>query len=93
MNGFSATAIVQLCKDIGVPIHIKWQNNKIESFVPEGAEYEAVAIYIWGDHMYTVGSESIRKAISKEKINAIKSYIIDMVSNLMQGCIGLRTFH
>ena len=41
--GFSATAITQLCKDLCVPVHIKWQNSKIESFVPERTQYEAIA--------------------------------------------------
>jgi len=27
--GYSAAAITQLCRDLGVPVHIKWQNPKI----------------------------------------------------------------
>ena len=29
--GFTVAAIMQLCRELGVPIHIKWQNRKIES--------------------------------------------------------------
>ena len=49
--GYSAAAITQLCKDLSIPIHIKWQNSKIESFVPERTQYEAIAVCIWGDHV------------------------------------------
>ena len=30
--GFTAAAITQLCRELGMPIHIKWQSSKIESY-------------------------------------------------------------
>ena len=45
--GCTAAAIKQLCRDIGVPIHIKWQNCKIDSYTPERSQYEALCIYIF----------------------------------------------
>ena len=44
--GFTAAAITQLCKDLGVPIHIKWSGRKIESYTPEKSQIEAVALHI-----------------------------------------------
>ena len=66
--GFTAAAISQLCRDLGVPIHIKWSGCKIESYTPEKAEYEAVALYIWGDHCFTVGDAAVKRAVAKENI-------------------------
>ena len=66
--GFTAAAILQLCKDIDVPIHIKWGENKIMSFTPEKSIYDTVALYIWGDHCFTVGNERIKKSIVREPV-------------------------
>jgi hypothetical protein len=64
--GFTATAITQLCRELGIPIHIKWGGCKIESYVPETSQYESVVIHIWGDHMFTVDDPSAKRAIMKE---------------------------
>ena len=45
--GFTAAAVMQLCRELGVPIHVKWQNCKIESYTPEKSQYEALCIYIF----------------------------------------------
>ena len=66
--GYSAAAITQLCKDLAVPIHIKWQNSKIESFVPERSQFETLALYIWGDHCFCVTPETA-KQIARESIS------------------------
>ena len=57
---FTPTAMLHLCQELGVPIHIKWRNRKISSYVPDNPEYEHVCIYIWGDHCYTVGDDQIK---------------------------------
>ena len=44
--GFTAAAITQLCRELGVPIHIKWGGYKIENYVPENSEYESVVVHI-----------------------------------------------
>ncbi len=44
--GFTAAAITQLCRELGVPIYIKWQNCKLESYTPEHTQYESVALYV-----------------------------------------------
>ena len=41
--GFTAAAIEELCRGLGVPIHIIWGETKIESFNPEKTQYESVA--------------------------------------------------
>ena len=71
--GFTAAAITQLCRDLCVPIHIKWGDCKIESYIPERPEYEAVALYIWGDHCFTVADAAVKKAIIKERIGEAKA--------------------
>ena len=65
--GYSAAAITQLCKDLSIAVHIKWNGSKIESFVPERSQYEAIALYIWGDHVFTVGDPETTKRIAREK--------------------------
>ena len=65
--GFTAAAAMQLCRQLGVPIHIKWQNCKIDSFTPEKSHYEALCIYIYGDHMFTVDYPTVRRAIARER--------------------------
>ena len=67
--GFTGAAIKQLCIELNVPIHIKWHNKKTDSFTPIKSEYESIAIYIWGDHVYCVGDEKITKAICRESIS------------------------
>ena len=66
--GFTAAAVTQLCRELGVPIHVKWQNCKIESFTPEKSDYENLCIYIYGDHMYTVDDPTIKRAIARGQI-------------------------
>ena len=71
--GFTAAAISQLCRDLGVPIHIKWGGCKIESYTPVRPEHEAVALYIWGDHCYTVEDSTVKRAIMKEPVSEPRS--------------------
>ena len=40
-TGFTAAAVSQLCRELGVPIHIKWGGCKIESYTREKSEYDA----------------------------------------------------
>ena len=37
--GFTAAAITQLRRELGVSTHIKRKNNKIESYTPEHTQY------------------------------------------------------
>ena len=68
--GFTAAAVVQLCRDLGAPVHIKWGGAKIESYTPEHSQYEAVALYIWGDHCFCVGDPATAKSIAREQVSA-----------------------
>ncbi len=68
--GFTAAAIVQLCRDLGAPVHIKWGGSKIESYTPEHSHYEAVALYIWGDHCFAVGDPATARAIAREPLSS-----------------------
>lgn len=70
--GFTAKAMVQLCKYLNVPIHVKWLNSKIESYTPEKSAYETVAIHIWGDHCFVVGDASTKRSIVREAISTPK---------------------
>ena len=65
--GFTAAAVTQLCRDLGVPVHIKWSGRKIESFTPEKSSYEAVALYIWGDHMFALEDGPAKRALIRER--------------------------
>ena len=67
--GFTCAAILQLCKEIEIPIHIKWGEHKILSYTPEKPQYDALAMYIWGDHCYTVADTSIKRTIVREPIS------------------------
>ncbi len=67
--GFTAAAIAQLCRELGVPIHIKWGGCKIESYTPEHTNYESVALYIWGDHGYCVNDSGVKRAIVREQVS------------------------
>ena len=58
--GYTAAAIMQLCRDLGVSVHIKWGNgSKIESFTPAGSQYEEIALYIWGATVYVSGTKPL----------------------------------
>ena len=70
--GFTAAAIVQLCKEVECPIHIKWGSHKVVSYQPENAIYDNVALYIWGDHCFTVGDTAVTKRIMREPITEMK---------------------
>ena len=80
--GFTAAAITQLCKELSVPIHIKWGGCKIESYTPEHTQYDAVALYIWGDHAFTVGDAAIKRAIIREPVSESKSQDRNCSNNL-----------
>ena len=80
--GFTAAAITQLCRELGVPIHIKWGGCKIENYTPEHTQYEAVALYIWGDHCYTVGDATAKRAIVKEPVSKLKSQDKEIVATI-----------
>ena len=98
--GFTAAAVMQLCRDIGVPIHIKWQNCKIESYTPEKSQYAALCIYIHGDHMFTVENETIRRAIAREQISTPQAPKPEILANMCRECplhqqvnVGKRTLN
>ena len=60
----------------------------IESYMPERPEYEAVALYIWGDHMYTVSDPATKRAIIKEPTSEARSQEKEVL-----GTIGRRPSH
>ena len=64
--GFTATAILKLCESYGIPIHIKWGDKKISSYIPENSKFDTVCVIIWGDHLFTIGDPAIRAAIARE---------------------------
>ena len=84
--GFTAAAVMQLCRELCVPIHVKWQNCKIDSFTPEKSQYEALCIYIHGDHMFTVDDPIVRRAIAREQTSTPRAPKTDVLAS-----IGKRT--
>ena len=64
--GYTTAAILRLCKDLCVPIHIKWGKHKIQSFTPEKPLHETMALYIWGDHCFTVSDVAVKRSIVRE---------------------------
>jgi hypothetical protein len=66
--GFTAAAIMELARGFNIPVHVMWGHNKIDSFVPERSQYETVALYIWGNHLFTVGDVQCQQAIARQKI-------------------------
>lgn len=66
--GYSAAAILELARGFSIPVHVMWVQSKIDSFVPERSQYETVALYIWGNHCFTVGTVSAKQAFARQKI-------------------------
>ena len=83
--GFTAAAITQLCRELGVPIHVKWGECKIESYTPEHTQYESVALYIWKGHCYCVDDCGVKRAIVREQVSTPTAQ-----SNEVQATIGRR---
>ena len=95
--GYSAAAISQLCKSLQIPVHIKWNVTKIESFQPERSQYETLALYIWGDHCFCVTPETA-KQIARESISTPTTQSSEVVAsigrraNSTPSCIYWETF-
>jgi hypothetical protein len=95
--GYSAAAISQLCKSLQIPVHIKWNGTKIESFQPERSQYETLALYIWGDHCFCVTPETA-KQIARESISTPATQSSEVVAsigrraNSTPSCIYWETF-
>ena len=66
--GFTAAAMVQLCRKLNDERHVTLLDKKISSFIPEKTEYESVAVHIYADHCYIVGDPSIRTSIAAKNI-------------------------
>ena len=61
ISGFTGQTILELCKELEIPLHIKWNDTKIEMFTPSDSELDSIVLYIWGDHCYLVNDEKIKK--------------------------------
>ena len=59
---------MESARGFNIPVHVMWGQNKIDSFVPERSQYETVALYIWGNHLFTVGDVSAKQAIARQEI-------------------------
>ncbi len=79
--GFTAAAICELCKGLGVPIHIIWGETKIESFSPETPNYESVALTIWGDHAFFL-SDTAKKLAMKQSIDTPLVFQNDVLASI-----------
>ena len=66
--GYTAAAIMELARGFNIPVHVLWGPNKIDSFLPERSQYETVALYIWGNHLFTVGDITAKQTIARRKV-------------------------
>ena len=80
-SGFSPTCIKKLCEEYNIPIHIKWGENKIDSFTPQNNILDDLCIIIWGNHLYTVSDQTVCNQIKKENISTTKQepFILDRI--------------
>ena len=70
--GYTAAAIMELACGF----------NKIGSCVPTRSQYETIALYIWGNHLFTVGDMTAKQAIAQQTTtfpNALSPTIIDPI--------------
>ena len=67
--GFTGKCIVELCKYLQIPVHIKGGNSKIESYNPTSTAFDDVCIYIYGDHMYVIDDPILKRNIIKEDVS------------------------
>jgi len=37
-TGFTMAAVLELCRQLEVPIHVMWLGNKIDSFIPDKSD-------------------------------------------------------
>ena len=80
--GYTAAAIMELATGFNIPVHVMWGRNKIDSFVPTRSQYETIALYIWGNHLFTVGDMAAKQAIAQQTTkfpNALSPTIIDPI--------------
>ena len=80
--GYTAAAIMELAYGFNIPVHVMWGRNKIDSFVPTRSQYETIALYIWGNHLFTVGDMAAKQAIAQQTTkfpNGLSPTIIDSI--------------
>jgi len=79
--GFTTTVIKKFCEEYNIPIHIKWGENKIDSFTPYNSIYDDLCVIIWGNHLYTVSDPDACNQIKKETITNAKQqpFVLDRI--------------
>jgi hypothetical protein len=87
--GITPEVIKLFCIEYNIPLHIKWGENKIDTYTPinEG-DYDDVCLIIWGDHLYTISETSARNRIIKQEITPIihESWVLGgILSNHKKG--------
>ena len=70
--GFTTAAVVELCREIGCPIHVVWANSKIESYVPLRPKYNRICYIVYGDHAYLVDDPAHRPHEAQRAYSAIR---------------------
>ena len=61
--GYTAVAIMELACGFNIPVHVMWGRNKIDSFAPTRSQYKTIALYISGNHLFTVGDMTAKQTI------------------------------
>ena len=77
--GYTAATIMELAYGFNIPVHVMWGRNKIDPFVPTRSQYETVALYIWGNHLFTIGGMAAKQTIAQQTTrfpNALSPTII-----------------
>ena len=52
--GVTTAVVVELCRSLECPIHVVWNNCKIESYTPQRKHFETICFEIRGDHAYFI---------------------------------------
>ena len=78
--GYTAAAIMELTYGFNIPVHVKWGYSKTDSFVPTRSQYARIALYIWGNRLFTAGNVAAKHAIAQQTTqcpNNMSPIIID----------------
>ena len=66
--GVTTAVVVELCRSLECPIHIVWNNCKIEGCTPQRTAYETVCFEVRGDHAYFIGDPNTKQHIAKSRL-------------------------
>ena len=66
--GVTTAIVVEFCRRLQCPLHIVWNNCKIEAYTPEKSRYETVCYEIRGGHAYFISDQHTKQHLAKETV-------------------------